>query len=119
MTIHASSTGVFEGIPDSGLLLPPTATPLSGDIHTRTSELFAPAGATSSVGFWQASVGRSHWNFEDYSEAILVLAGRVVVTEDGGEPVALGPGDVAVFPLGWTGEWDVTEELRKFYVVFP
>lgn len=119
MTIHQNSTLAFENIVSSGLLILPTATPLSGDIETWTSELFTSADQASSVGFWQATVGRSHWTFEDYNEVIYVLSGRLDVTEEGGATVHLGPGDVAVFPMGWKGEWDVVEELKKLYVVFP
>ncbi|MGO4246184.1 cupin domain-containing protein [Paenarthrobacter sp. RAF54_2] len=119
MTIHQNSTNAFENIVSSGLLVPPAATPLTGDIETWTNEVFTDASEASSVGFWQADVGRSHWIFQDYNEVIYVLAGRLVVTEEGGGSVHLGPGDVAVFPIGWRGEWDILEELKKFYVVFP
>jgi uncharacterized cupin superfamily protein len=119
MTIFQSSTSAFQDIASTGLLEPPTATPLSGDIRTWASELFAHSNNGSSTGFWKASVGRSHWNFEDYNEVIFILEGQLSVTEEGGERVQLGPGDVAVFPVGWKGEWDVVEELKKFYVVFP
>lgn len=119
MTIYQNSSSAFENIASSGLLVRPIATPLSGDIETWTNELFASANQSSSVGFWKAAVGRSLWFFEDYTEVIFVLSGRLVVTEESGEPVHLGPGDVAVFPAGWKGEWDVVEELQKLYVVFP
>lgn len=119
MTIHQDLKTAFENIPSSGLLVPPAATPLSGEIQTWTRELFADAAGASSVGFWEAEVGRSHWTFEDFNEVIQVLEGRLIVTEEGQESIHLGPGDVAVFPIGWKGEWDVVEQLKKFYVVFP
>lgn len=119
MTIYQNSTSAFQNIASSGLLAPPAATPLSGDIETWTSELFTDASNASSVGFWQATVGRSHWIFEDYNEVIYILAGSLRVTEEGGESVHLRHGDVAVFPIGWKGEWEVLEDLKKLYVVFP
>lgn len=118
MTIHQSATMAFADMASTGFLEPPTATPLTGEIETWTTEMFAYPDRGSSVGFWKASVGRSHWVF-DYNEVIHIIEGRLRVTEEGGESVDLGPGDVAVFPLGWKGEWDVLEELKKFYVVFP
>ena len=39
-------------------------------------------------------------------------------TPDGGTPVTIGPGDVAVFPRGWRGPWELHETVRKVYVVF-
>lgn len=118
MAIYQNALRAFEGIPSSGLLEPPAATPLSGEIETWTHELFAQEDQGASVGFWKAEVGRSYWAFEDYNEVIYILAGRLVVTQEGGASIQLGPGDVAVFPVGWRGEWDVQEELRKFYVVY-
>lgn len=118
MTIYQNALRAFDNVPSSGLLEPPVATPLSGEIETWTNELFSQTEQGSSVGFWKAEVGRSHWTFEDYNEVIYVLAGRLVVTQEGSESLQLGPGDVAVFPVGWKGEWDIQEELKKFYVVY-
>lgn len=30
----------------------------------------------------------------------------------------LGAGDIAVFPLGWKGTWDIHETVRKVYSIF-
>lgn len=118
MTPHLSATEAFADITSSGFLLPPTATPLGGEINTWTREIFATADGAASAGYWQASTGRSYWEL-DYTEVIQVLAGKLVVTEEGGEPLTLVAGDSAVFPNGWKGEWDVVEDVQKFYVVFP
>ena len=42
----------------------------------------------------------------------------MVCTEDGHEPVELTAGSTAVFPLGWRGEWDVTQTLRKVFTIY-
>ena len=47
-----------------------------------------------------------------------ILAGRMTVTPDGGEPQDIGPGDTAVFPRGWQGSWQIHEPIRKLYVLF-
>lgn len=70
-----------------------------------------------SAGIWQRSPGPSYWR-QDENEVIYVLSGRMTVTPDGGEPLEVGAGDIAVFPLGWTGTWVIHETLRKVYVVF-
>ena len=59
----------------------------------------------------------SHWTLET-NEFIYVVSGRMTVTPDGGEPLELGPGNSAVFPVGWTGTWDIHETLRKLYVIY-
>lgn len=118
MVIRTSSAEAFAGIAPSGLLEPPAAVPLSGPITTWTREVFSSADGRASAGYWQVEAGRSRWTF-DYVEVIWVVEGEVIVTEDGERPVHLSPGDVAVFPAGWKGEWDVPNGLKKFYVVFP
>jgi uncharacterized cupin superfamily protein len=30
----------------------------------------------------------------------------------------IGPGDTAVFGVGWTGTWQIHETIRKIYVIF-
>ena len=47
-----------------------------------------------------------------------ILAGRMTVTPDGGEPTEIAAGDVAVFPRGWGGTWQIHETIRKVYVLF-
>ena len=69
------------------------------------------------VGIWECTPGPSRWLLEAH-EFVQVLAGRMTVRVDGGDPVDLGPGDSAVFPRGWAGTWDIHETLRKSYVIF-
>ena len=42
----------------------------------------------------------------------------MTVTPDGGEPTEIAAGDVAVFPRGWAGTWDIHETVRKVYAIF-
>jgi uncharacterized protein len=69
------------------------------------------------VGVWECTPGPSHWTLETH-ESVQILAGRMTVTPDGGEPTEIGAGDTAVFPRGWTGTWDIHETIRKVYVLF-
>jgi hypothetical protein len=69
------------------------------------------------AGIWECTAGPSYWVQEE-NEVIYVLSGTLTVTSDGGKPTTLGPGDVAVFPRGWRGPWDLHETVRKVYVVF-
>ena len=47
-----------------------------------------------------------------------IVAGRMTVTPDGGESVEIATGGTAVFPLGWTGTWQIHDTIRKVYVIF-
>ena len=42
----------------------------------------------------------------------------MTVQADGGEPIEMAAGDVAVFPRGWSGTWKIHEKLRKVYALF-
>ncbi len=74
-------------------------------------------GAGSETGIWQCTAGPSYWTLET-NEFVNVLSGSMTVTADGGEPIDLGPGDTALFPVGWRGSWQIHETLRKLYVIF-
>jgi uncharacterized protein len=69
------------------------------------------------AGVWECTPGPSHWKLES-NEFVYVLSGRMTVTPDGGDPTEIGPGDTAVFPRGWTGDWQIHETIRKVYVLF-
>jgi uncharacterized cupin superfamily protein len=71
----------------------------------------------ASAGIWECAAGPSRWTLET-NEVIYLVAGRMTVTPDGGEPLGIGVGDMAVFPTGWTGTWDLHETVRKVYSVF-
>ncbi|HLI43839.1 MAG TPA: cupin domain-containing protein [Acidimicrobiales bacterium] len=107
----AASTGDLE---DWGPLEEATGPPMA------TSGLTMWADESGSeCGIWECTPGPSHWVLET-NELVHVLAGSMTVTPDdpGAEPVRLGPGDSALFPLGWSGRWEIHERLRKLYVIF-
>ena len=54
----------------------------------------------------------------DTNEVIYLVAGRMTVTPDGGQSKEIGVGDIAVFPLGWSGTWEIHETVRKVYSIF-
>jgi len=70
-----------------------------------------------SAGIWQCTPGPSYW-VQDENEVIYLLSGRMTVTPDGGEPAEVKAGDIAVFPIGWKGTWDIHETVRKVYSIF-
>lgn len=82
-----------------------------------TSGLEVWVEGDSSAGIWQCAPGPSRWTLET-NEVIYLVAGRMTVTPDGGEAAEIGVGDVAVFPKGWTGTWDIHETVRKVYSIF-
>ena len=67
---------------------------------------------------WEKECGAFEWSYDE-RETCYFLAGRVQVTPVGGEPVDLGPGDLAVFPAGLDCTWDVREPVCKHYAFGP
>jgi uncharacterized cupin superfamily protein len=94
-----------------------------GPLEEATGAEMTTAGVTlwsegdQEVGIWECTPGPSRWLLET-NEFIHVVAGRMTVTPDAGSPLELMGGDYALFPTGWSGTWDISETLRKVYVIF-
>ena len=84
----------------------------------RTSGVEMWSDGEQSAGIWRCTTGPSRWNFDTVAEFIHVLDGSMTVTADGSDPVRIGAGDLAVFPRGWSGTWEIHEPLTKAYVIF-
>ena len=52
-----------------------------------------------------------------YDEYVLVLAGEVTLTSDGGHSQTFGTGDSFLVPKGWTGIWDMPGQYLEKIVV--
>lgn len=100
------------------LLGQPSAEPLTGDIMTASFVPFTSEDGRILCGTWECAPGASRWEFLDRGEFIHVLSGAMTVQRDGEDAVELTAGSSAVFPIGWTGTWTVTETLRKVFTVY-
>jgi uncharacterized protein len=69
------------------------------------------------VGVWECTPGS--WAISDRNdiEIFHVLSGRARLTGADGAERIVGPGDVMVLPLDWSGRWEILETLRKLYVI--
>lgn len=74
-------------------------------------------GDGASAGVWESTPGPSYWVLAKH-EVITVVAGSMTVTPEGGTAKEVSSGDVAVFPRGWKGTWEIHETLRKVYTIF-
>ena len=95
----------------------PLADPLGATIETKMLNVFSTDNGLH-AGTWETDEGLSRWSFDDNGEVIYVLSGKMTVQRDGEEPQEVGAGDLAIFPQGWTGTWNVTERLSKVYVIY-
>jgi uncharacterized protein len=94
-----------------------------GPLAEATGEEMHTSGLTlwqdgeQEVGVWECTAGPSYWKLETH-EFVHIVAGRMTVTPEGGEPIEVGVGNTAVFPKGWAGSWQIHETIRKVYVIF-
>jgi uncharacterized protein len=63
---------------------------------------------------WSKEVSEFPWTYGE-AETCYFLAGDVVVTPDGGQPVTMGKGDLVTFPAGMSCTWKITSAVRKHY----
>jgi uncharacterized cupin superfamily protein len=73
-------------------------------------------GGVFRVGVWECSPSRWRRRVMEPEFAHFV-AGRARFIPDQGEPFDINPGDAVWFPANTTGMWDITETLRKTYVI--
>lgn len=86
---------------------------LSPGTWTGLAEVLSDAGLE--VGVWEHGVGSSADTFGD--EVFVVLAGRGTVRCQSGGEIALAPGVVGVLHAGDQTTWEITEPLRKVWIV--
>ena len=87
----------------------------SGEPDTSGITFFSGHGVD--VGVWECTPGGWAIVNRPNTETMMLLEGTVTITPADGEPVELTEGDVFVLPKGWSGRWDITETVRKFYII--
>jgi uncharacterized cupin superfamily protein len=67
-------------------------------------------------GFWEATPGTYHATYDKH-EFVHLIAGKITITPDGGEPVHVAAGDAFVVEAGFKGNWVIEEAVRKHFAV--
>ena len=68
------------------------------------------------AGRWHATVGAWQVVYDEW-EYFRIIEGHSILTEEGGEPRHLRPGDGWVIRPGFRGVWEVVEPTLKDYVI--
>ena len=70
-----------------------------------------------SFGLWKRAVQRRHFE-RPYHEIAFILEGEVEITEDDGEVLVAGPGDIVITPLGSKGYWKNLSPVKKVWAIY-
>ena len=95
----------------------PKPTTVEGNQQEASLELCTSADGRVAIGLWECTPGRFTADRTKSSEFCHLISGRIEMTHADGSKVQLGAGDAINLPLGWTGEWQVLEHVRKLYVI--
>jgi uncharacterized cupin superfamily protein len=88
----------------------------AGNPLRTTFEHYARDGISS--GIWCCEAGRWRIRFAlNKHEFFSVIRGRVRLHDADGAVVEVGPGEAAVIPAGFVGQFEVLEAVEKYFVV--
>ena len=85
-----------------------------GTPSMKTWALHTSAAGDMLAGIWECTVGSYHATYTDY-EYVVLIAGRVTITPDGGVPVTVVAGDSFVVEPTFKGIWKIEENVRKHF----
>lgn len=86
-----------------------------GQPHDATRPLVK--GTTSVGSWWCAAGGWPSPALRATTEVFFVFDGRGCLTDLDGMRHEFGPGDTVILPKGWSGRWDVLQDIHKVWVV--
>lgn len=95
----------------------PKPTSTEGAQQEASVTLWASPDGRIEIGIWECTPGRFTADRSASSEFCHFISGEIEMTHEDGSKVRLGPGDAINLPLGWKGEWRVTQHVRKLYVL--
>jgi uncharacterized cupin superfamily protein len=70
-----------------------------------------------SFGLWQRKVQRRHFE-RGFHEIAYIIQGQVELTDDDGEVLVAGPGDIVITPKGSKGYWKNLSPVKKVWGIY-
>lgn len=122
MTDHAhahSHARLFEALAVADVELGPSPSPsrvISGDPRCGEYVLVDLPGLE--IGVWEVTEGRFASSKPDVGEVMHFVAGAGELTHHDGSTTVIAPGVTVSLRAGWSGEWNVTEPVRKVYAIY-
>ncbi len=118
VTFFADLAAATAALEERGPLAVPVGIPLGEPMATRSASFYKSDDGRIFIGLWEVEPGRMRADFDEGGEFFHVVAGRMTIMPDEGEPFELKAGDTANFPPYWKGIWDIQETMRKMYCVY-
>ena len=70
-----------------------------------------------SFGVWKRDVQRRHFE-RPYHEVAYIIEGEVEITDEDGEIIVAGPGDILITPRGSKGYWKNLSPVKKVWGIY-
>ncbi|MGO8683872.1 MAG: cupin domain-containing protein [Thermoleophilia bacterium] len=70
-----------------------------------------------STGLWQRDVQRRSFE-RQYHEIAFIIEGEVEITDDEGNLITAGPGNILIIPKGSQGFWKNLSPVKKFWAIY-
>ena len=70
-----------------------------------------------SFGLWRRDEQSRHFE-RTYHEIAYIIEGQVEITDDDGELLIAGPGDILITPLGSKGYWKNLSPVKKVWGIY-
>ena len=102
----------FEGLEDRGTVESLGATP----IKIRGLRKNIEGSESANTGIFECTAGSYRRQVKE-AEVMHILSGRGRFTADNEQTIHFGPGDTLFFASNTQGLWEVSEPMRKVYVI--
>jgi hypothetical protein len=90
---------------------------VAGDPRTRAQNYYTDPTECFFAGVWESTPGKWRVSYSE-NEFVTLLAGKVVLTADGGTAETFVAGDAFVIAAGFVGTWETVEPVRKLYAIY-
>lgn len=94
----------------------PRKAPTRGEPVESSTRIFKNSAIIA--GVWECTPGCFPVKRVGNISIMFIISGSGAILDPDGTKHSLIPGSVHIEPDKWEGEWDITETVRKFYVIY-
>ena len=89
----------------------------AGELNMRVATLFEGKELRASIFESTPATTNHRTRPTDIDEFVLVLSGKLILTEPNGTAHEFLPGDSLVLPMGYTGTWEMQGTYRELVII--